>query len=55
MAAVAPPSIRRGSEQSEFISLDGWPEEGTERLLDDKNEVRFSQDGLNTGARILGR
>lgn len=55
LTAGAPPTIGKASERSEFISSDGWPEEGMERLSDDKNEVRFFEDGLNTGARILGR
>ncbi|KAJ6089633.1 UDP-glucuronosyl/UDP-glucosyltransferase [Penicillium canescens] len=36
------------------IRLDDWAGEDTKRSPDDHNEVRFFQDGLNTGARILG-
>lgn len=34
---------------------DGWLGEHTKRSLDDHDEVQFFQDGLNTGARILGK
>jgi hypothetical protein len=49
MAAVALPTAG--------ISLrsDDLPGEDTKRSPDDHNEVRFFQDGLNTGARILGK
>ncbi|KAJ6029290.1 CAZyme family GT1 [Penicillium canescens] len=36
------------------IRSDDFPGEDIKRSPDDHNEVRFFQDGLNTGARILG-
>jgi hypothetical protein len=38
----------------DIIRSDDWPGEDTKRSPDDHNEVRIFQDGLNTGARILG-
>ena len=36
------------------IRSDDWAGEHTKRSPHGHNEVRFFQDGLNTGARILG-
>ena len=55
MATVATTTARRPSEQMDMNRSDGWPAEDTKRSPDDHDEVQFFQDGLNTGARILGK
>ncbi|KAF9885030.1 hypothetical protein FE257_000761 [Aspergillus nanangensis] len=54
MAAVVqtPPGTSSGPINT--MSLDDWPGQGIEGLADDNDQVRFSREGLNTGARILG-
>ena len=54
MASVAPATTEQSSQQNDLIQSDNWPGEETKRLPDDHDEVRFFQDRLNTGARILG-
>lgn len=55
MAAVAPTTAGRSPERMVSIRSDDWLGEDTKRLSDDHDEVQFFQDGLNTGARILGK
>lgn len=54
MAAVAPTTTGRSSQQIDIVRSDNLPEKGTERFSGDNDEVRFFQDGSKTGARVLG-
>lgn len=54
MVTVAPTTAGGSSERTGINRSDGWTGEDTKRPPDDHDEVQFFQDGLNTGARILG-
>lgn len=54
MAAVAPNTAEISSERMGIIRSDDLPGEGTKLPPEDHHEVQFFQEGLDTGARILG-
>ncbi|KAJ5771840.1 CAZyme family GT1 [Penicillium odoratum] len=53
MAAVALNNAGRSSELMNAHRSDDWPSDSTKGSPDDHDEVKFLQDGLSTGARIL--